>query len=397
MFSQLLNPEIQQYIHDNAKLDVTKLALSKPIFPNISNRDLVEQIEGLQKVKDKIPSWLNIQGIVYPPRLSMEQCSSEATAKYKNSIINGTSLLDMTGGFGIDDAFLSKNFKKIIYFEQNQDLRDIVQHNFKTLNLNAIECFCGNSIEYLEQNPSTKFDWIYMDPVRRDLYGKRVFSLENCTPNIIENLPLLFKHSNNILIKTAPLLDIKQAIFELKYVKEVHVLAIKNEVREVLYVLENNFKEEPSVFAVNIVNNQQDNLKFCYSEERELIPTFTKPQTFLYEPNGAILKSGGFNIICKKFNINKLHINTHLYTSNSFVKNFQGRSFEIAKVLDFGKHAQREISELKYANITIRNFPNTVENLRKKLKIKEGGENYLFFTTLLDNQKVVIICKKINN
>ncbi|MDD4848835.1 MAG: RsmD family RNA methyltransferase [Bacteroidales bacterium] len=394
MIEQLQRKEVQQFIRDNITESLPQLALSKSPFPEISIRLLVEQIEGLQKCKDKIPSWFQTSNLIFPPRLSMEQCSSEATARYKSQLINGIRLLDMTGGFGVDTAFCASNFQYVDFCEENQLLAQIAQQNFATLQHSNIHVYSENSLQFLQQT-DVHFDWIYIDPARRNNHGQRVFALEDCTPDIIKYQSLIFQHTSNILLKTSPMLDIKQVTATLQSVKEVHVIALKNEVREVLFWLEKDFHDEPKIYSINISQNKTTSFSMLFSEEKTIIPDFAAPQQFLYEPNAAILKAGGFHSICKKFNICKLHSNTHLYTSQQVVTDFQGRIFKIEKVLEWNKKNYPVLSALAQANITVRNFPEEVESIRKRFKIKEGGEDYLFFTTLLNENRCVIFCKKI--
>lgn len=394
MIDRLLRPQVQKFIQDNIDKSLTTLALSTSPFSDIAMYELVEQIEGWQKAKEKLPSWSKTTGVIYPSRISMEQCSSEMTANYKASLISGCSLLDMTGGLGVDSIAFAKNFDNVVYCEQNQNLAKIALHNFKTFKINNIEVFENDAFNYLTQKLNSSFDCIYLDPSRRNKEGNRVYALDDCCPNITTSLQILFQHTKNILLKTSPMLDIKQVIQELHCVKSVYVVALKNEVREVLYLLEKNFSDEPEIHAVNLLENHTEILQFTYTEEQNFRPVFSDPLSYLYEPNPSLLKSGAFNTTCKYFRINKLQKNSHLYTSDDPVENFQGRSFKIVNVLDFGKHTQKTISELQKANITVRNFPENVEYLRKKLKVKDGGEDFLFFTTLYNEKKVVIHCRK---
>lgn len=397
MITQLLRAEVQEFIQQHRHQPLDSLALSKSPFSEIPMYVLVEQIEGWQKAKEKLPQWNETNGILFPKRVSMEQCSSELSANYKTSIVKGNSLMDMTGGFGVDVAVFAKKIPKTTYCEQNQSLKTIAQHNFNLFNLNNIHCLSCNALSYLYENPSLMFDWIYVDPSRRDEKGDRVHALKDCSPDLTAALPLLFNHTQNILVKLSPMLDISQVINELQHVREVHVVAINNEVHEVLYVLQQGFSKEADIHAVNLNQEGCFDFKFTFSEEKNQPLILQTPQQFLYEPNAAILKSGAFKSVCTYFNVNKLHKNSHLYTSENFISHFPGRSFKIEKVVIYGKQTQQEISSIYKANIAVRNFPQSVENLRNRLKIKEGGENYLFFTTLSNEKKAVLFCQKINS
>ena len=311
---------------------------------------------------------------------------------YKSTIVSGTSLIDLTGGFGVDDFYFAKKLKAVAHCEINPDLSNLVKHNFKQLEAKNITCYSGDSLATLT-SLNKKWDWIYIDPSRRNDAKGKVFMLKDCLPNVPENIDFYFKNSDSILIKTAPLLDISAGLLELKNVKNIHIIALENEVKELLWELHNEYKGTITIKTVNIIKDKIETFEFVLNEESEL-PHFSLPQKYLYEPNSAIMKSGGFNEVSSFFKINKLHKFSHLYTSEELI-DFPGRIFEIVNTIPYNKTEIKTHLENKQANITTRNFPDTVESIRKKWKIKDGGNIFCFFTTDENNHKIVLICTKI--
>ncbi len=365
--------------------------LQKPQFEGVSQKELVAQLEAKKKSQDKLPTWFHSAHIYYPNKLNIEQTSSEATAKYKAQIVSGKSLADLTGGFGVDCYFFSQKMDSVVHCEINPELSEIAAHNFKVLGRENINCFAVDGMDFLKTTTQT-FDWIYIDPSRRNDKKGKVFLLADCLPNLPENLDLIFQKTQNVLLKTSPLLDIKQGISELDHVKEVHVVALNNEVKELLFVLEKDVVGSIAVQTVNIINGKEDKFRFVLEDEQNSTVALGEPSAYLYEPNAAILKSGGFKSIGAAYQLHKLHPHSHLYTSPTLV-DFPGRSFIIEKVLPYSKSAMKALGITK-ANITTRNFPLSVADLRKKHKIKDGGETYLFFTKDLTDSLLVLQCAK---
>lgn len=391
MNTNLLNNDNQQFINEHLYSDITSLLLKGTSFPYVETKEIIEQIEAKKRCEKKLPTWFNSENIYYPNKLNIEQTSSEITAAYKSNLIYGDSIIDLTGGFGVDCFYFSKTFKTVIHCEINKSLSDIVKHNYKQLSADPIETHAGDGIDYLKTN-SAVFDWIYMDPSRRNDSKGKVFFLNDCLPNVPEHIDLLFKHSKHILIKTSPLLDISVGIGELQHVKTIHVIAINNEVKELLWILEIGFEGEIMIETVNIKKETHENFKFSFEKEKTLDSTYQQPLTYLYEPNSAVMKAGGFNSISNQLSILKLHKHSHLYTSETFL-DFPGRCFKIENVLAYNKKELKNLG-ITQANITTRNFPETVEQLRKKLNIKDGGDFYLFFTTDAKNNKIMILASK---
>lgn len=389
----ILQPKIQEFIESQIGNSISKLALQKNPFPDVEWIRVLNQIEAKTKAKNKLATWFNTKNIIYPSKISVEQTSSEQTALYKSTIVSGESLIDLTGGFGVDDYFFASKINSVAHCEINPELSGIVKHNFEQLKATNIECYSGDSAETLKIL-NQKWDWIYIDPSRRNDAKGKVFMLKDCLPNVPENLDFYFKNSDAILIKTAPLLDISAGLSELKNVKNIHIIALENEVKELLWELHKDYSGVITLKTANINKGAVATFEFLMHQEN-IFPDYSLPKKYLYEPNSAIMKSGGFDEIAVQFNINKLHKHSHLYTADSKIE-FPGRIFEITATFPYNKTEMKNQMNGKQFNITTRNFPETVENIRKKWKIKEGGNLYSFFTTDENNNKIVLICAKIN-
>ncbi len=391
MNENLLKPGIQEFISNKIDTDIVSFLLKKPFFEGVSNKELAQQIISKKKSKTKLPTWYNTPKIYFPDKLHIEQASSETTAQHKANIVSGKSLVDVTGGFGVDTNFFALKMDVVYHSETHQDLSEIAAYNFEVLGRKNVEVISGDGLSFLRES-KLRFDWVYLDPSRRNNQNGKVFFLSDCSPNVTEHLDLLFRKSKNVMIKTSPILDISVGIKELRFVKEIHIVSLKNEVKELLWVLQANFDGEIVVKTVNINQQKIDTFNFRLPEEKRAIPNFTAPQKFLYEPNSAILKSGAFSLVAKRYSLSKLQEHSHLYTSNE-LKIFPGRKFKIEKVWYYSKKAMK-IIDFKKANISVRNFPESVDSLRKRFKILEGGESYLFFTTDVNGEKIIIHCKK---
>ena len=392
MNKNILKTGLQSFITKNLNTDIVSVLLKKPIFEGVSQKELAQQIESKKKCQKKLTTWFNCPEIYYPKKIHIEQTSSEITAQYKAEIIDGKSLIDLTGGFGVDSYFFSQKIASVLHYETDEILSKIAAHNYKKMGIKNIKTINGDGLIFLEKTKQN-FDWIYVDPSRRhDVKGK-VFLLSDCLPNIPENLPLLFDKSNTILIKTSPLLDLSSGINELKFVKKIHIVALDNEVKELLWILKKEYTGEILIQTVNHKNSYQEKFDFKFSEEKESISEYSKPLSYLYEPNAAILKSGAFKMIGNRLSLKKLHENSHLYTSETLIE-FPGRRFIIQEVIPYQKKAFKNLN-IKKANITTRNFTTTVLEIREKFKIQSGGDTYLFFTKDIDNKHIVIISLKV--
>ena len=276
---KLLNPEIQQFINANSDKNITKLALQKNPFPELEWIAVLNQIEAKTKAKLKLPTWFAAENIVYPSKISVEQTSSEKTAAYKASLISGENLIDLTGGFGVDDFYFAKRIKTVVHCEINPELSQIVQHNFEQLNAKNISCYSGDSLKTLMELNS-KWDWIYIDPSRRNDAKGKVFMLVDCLPNVPEHLDFLFQHSDSILIKTAPLLDISAGLLELKNVKAIHIVALENEVKELLWELHKGYSGKTTIKTVNLAKDKTDTFEFIL-EDASVNTKYGLPEKYL--------------------------------------------------------------------------------------------------------------------
>lgn len=393
MNKNILKTDTQSFIQDNLTANITKLILKGSPFNEITVQELANQIIAKQKSKKKLPTWYQAKNIYYPQKISIEQSSSELTASYKADLIKGNTIIDVTGGFGVDSYYFSKKIKRVTHCDINANLSEIVNHNLKELNVQNINTININGIDYIDQNVS-KVDYIYIDPSRRDANKNKVFFLNDCLPNVPLHLNLLFSKTNVILIKTSPLLDITSALKELQHTKEIHIIAVENEVKELLFILEKSYTENAHIKTINISKKGNQTFNFIIADLKTS-KEHTLPKKYLYEPNNAILKSGGFHNIPLKYDVSKLHDHTHLYTSENLI-DFPGRSFEIEEILPYNKKNISKKLAKKKANITTRNFPKSVNQLKKDHKIIDGGDLYIFFTTLNNNQKVFITTHKVS-
>lgn len=388
MNKAILNKDAQDFINKNLNEPAVKTALQKSPVPGVSIQELVEQIESRKKSENKLPTWFNTSAIYYPNKLNIEQTSSEITAAYKAELITGKTIADITGGFGVDSFYFSKKSEKANHYELNDSLSEIAKHNFKQLQAVNIQCFAQDGITAIKNE---FFDAIYVDPSRRHQTKGKVFFLNDCLPNVVEHKDYLLSRCHTLLIKTSPMLDIAVGLKELQSVNAIHIVAVNNEVKELLWII-NPTDEDLEITAVNISGSKKDVFRF-----RPSMPAtadYGLPKKYLYEPNVAILKSGAFNAVSEKFSLEKLHKNTHLYTSNTLV-DFPGRRFEIEKIIPYNKKEIKSSLNLNKANITTRNFPEPVEAIRKKWQLKDGGDKYLFFITNQEKNKVILECRKI--
>lgn len=393
MKRSILDQDIQTFINKNIEKPISETALAGPLFGSDWHEVLI-QIESKLKSKSKLPTWFSSPGVYFPSKIAIEQTSSEKTAAYKATLVSGESLIDLSGGFGVDSYYFSKKISRVVHCEQDEMLGQIVLHNSHILKSNNIKFYNSDSYNVLK-NLNQHFDWIYVDPSRRNDIKGKVFLMEDCLPNVPKNLDFYFNYTNNILIKTAPLLDLSAGIKVLQNVKSIHIIAVENEVKEILWQLEKEYCKEINIRTVNIEKTKNTVFNFIYSKYNSN-KEYKLPQKFLFEPNAAIMKSGGFDQVMLQFDVFKLQKHTHLYTSNQAL-DFPGRVFEIELVLDYNKINMKQFLENKTANITTRNFTETVSSIRKKWKIGEGGSQYCFFATDANNKKIVLICKKKSN
>lgn len=387
----LIRPDVQLYLEAHLHSPIATFIFKGSPFPEITIQELAQQLEGKRRVKSKLPLWYETKGILFPPKVNIEQTSSQATAQYKASLLKGGSIIDITGGLGIDSYYFSKIIPNVTHVEMNEKVSAFAKANFETLKATGITCITGNGIEYLSDQ-NQHFDTIYIDPGRRTDAKGKVFMLKDCLPNVPDHIDVLLSKCTTLWIKTAPLLDITAGLSELKNVSEIHIVAVKNEVKELLWCLKQEKSQDTFVHTVNIIGDDKDQTTFALDAMYTAEATYEFPKSYLYEPNAALLKSGAFNWISNHYSIDKLQQHTQLYTSDKLIS-FPGRSFKIIKVLPYNKQFKKTL-DIQKAHITTRNFGVSVAELRKKFKITDGGDTYLFFTTILDTKKVVLVCEK---
>jgi len=383
---EILNSEVQEYISNHLTADVHKIAMAKSPFQNVSPAELSNQISAKNKSMRKLPSWYGSNFIYYPALLSIEQCSSEVTALYKSTLAVGKRLIDLTGGFGVDAYYFAKRLTSVTHCEINTGLSEIAAYNALVMLRKNIRFLATDGLEYLKSG-TEDFDTIYIDPARRNTSGK-VFMLKDCTPNVTLNLDLLLSKSQRIIIKTAPLLDITSGLKELKQVSEVHVVSVKNECKELLWIIDHDkpANQTAKIIAVTL-NEITKTFSFYRGEEELTVPDEARLAGYLYEPDAALLKSGGFALIAPRYGLQKLHHQTHLYVSMSINTNFPGRIFKIKNVISTSLLKKQK--DLK-GNVIVRNYPDHAELLIKKYKIKPDNRNFLIFTHSTIEGNVII-------
>ena len=405
----LINEKTWSFIRQHADDDVRKLALQGVKDAEVDLQLALQQIAGRQTARRKLPSWAAVESIVYPPHLNMEQCSSEQTARYKASLTpipspkgEGSDVfVDLTGGFGVDFYWMSQRFKQRVYVEQNESLCTISSHNFEVLGHKCSVCCCDTAT-YLTTMPHV--DLIYMDPARRNEHGGRAYGIEDCSPNVLELLPLLMEKASRVMLKLSPMLDWRKAVEDLKYVSEVHIVSVDNECKELLLLLDQERSADLRVVCVNddscfeffpgqgkIVPEERND--FSLGEKR---PFAIGETAFLYEPNASIMKAGCFEEVEQGFPVQQISQNSHLFLSSVEIEDFPGRRFQISSISSMNKQGLRTaLKEVERANISVRNFPLSADQLRKKLKLKDGGDVYIFATTMSDGEHRLFICRKI--
>ena len=443
-----------EFISTYRKEDVRRLALQAAKFPDVDMPFALDQIAGWQAARRKLPSWAAVDGLVYPPHISMEQCSSEATARYKRSEegrwkneesntlegmdkglkenavfdssffhLPSSLLIDLTGGFGVDFSFLSRGFSRAVYVERQPHLCDVARKNFALLGLDNAEVVCGDGVEYLQTIDHAAM--IYLDPARRDSHGGRTYAISDCTPDVLSLLPILLSKADRVMVKLSPMLDWHETVRSLNAVcpdcvAEVHIVSVCNECKEMLVVMTKHTHAPLTVHCANLsgegrVKNEESNTAFSFCPlsnpskvlDSSIFPLnsslpfdssfFPLPSSLsLYEPNASIMKAGCFSQLCERYGVRAVGRNSHLFVSDEAVDDFPGRRFRILATSSMNKkEIKKALSGIDSANITVRNFPLSVAELRKRLKLKDGGDTYIFATTVgADNRHLLFITQK---
>lgn len=379
MIELLLQPEVRNFIREHENEDERALLLKHKTLFNLPASLVANQIAGRRKAKAKLPLYYTTPGIVFPPGLNLEQSSSEETALFKTSLLGEIlsekkSVVDLTGGFGIDSFFLSKIFDQVDYIEPNAELLEYARHNHKTLGVHHINHHHTTAEHFL--NSTSQHDCVFIDPSRRTAANKKVFRLADCEPDIVNLLPKIFEHTDRLLIKTSPLLDIQHGIKELSSVKNVWVVSVDNDCKELLFLCEKGFAGEPAITAINL-GTAHERFVFNFSDEKNAVTEFSEPLTYLYEPNASILKAGAFKRVAEIFALAKIHPNTHLYTSVNFIDGFPGRIFKINHTVKPEAKILADLLPEGKANVLTRNYPLSPDELKKKLKVNDGGKYYV--------------------
>ena len=435
----IMNDETREFVAMHRNEDVRELALKAKRVEGLDLPLALDQIAGWQIARKKLPQWASCEGIVYPPHISMEQCSSQFTAQYKSEIaqtllapaatvrarvsdsaesvmqtaksafqlsdspesdtlVARRAMVDLTGGFGVDFSYLARGFSQATYVERQRHLCDLAEHNMAALGLDQARIVCGDGVEYLRQMGPV--DFIYLDPARRDEHGSRTYAIEDCTPNVFELRDLLLSKSQYTLVKLSPMLDWRKAVADFDgTVREVHIVATGNECKELLLVLGQQVHEEPSAPRVFCVNDNQ-RIDYDSAAYTQGLRIGGKPlpevKNYLYEPNASIMKAGCFDLVEERFGVTQVGPSSHLFVSATPVADFPGRGFAIEAIGGMNKKdIKRLLNGTKQANIAVRNFPLTAPQLRKKLKLADGGPVYLFGTTMQGCDHVLLRTSKI--
>lgn len=404
MAKKEISPETEAFIREHAEDNVQTLALRAARFPKVNMATAIIQIAARQTARAKLPTWWKTTGVRYPSHLAMEQCSSEATARYKAALIpeelkNG-SLTDLSGGFGVDFTCMAQGFSEATYVERQEELCALAEYNLPLLGLPDAQVVNTDAAKHLEG--MSRQSVVFIDPARRDLKGRKTVLIGDCDPDVGRLHDLLMEKAEMVIVKLSPMLDISLALEQLPFVSEVHVVAVGGECKELLLVMKAGAcSADARIICTNLPTGAASawhtSFNFTRKEEEEAAcPIAAQVKNYLYEPNSVLMKAGAFRMVAARYGVEKLHPNSHLYTSDQWVKEFPGRQFRVLAQGGFGKREVRELLDsVKKANLTVRNFPNSVADLRKKLKLAEGGEDYLFATTLSEGEKAWILCRKV--
>ena len=405
----MFSPLEQAFIQANLTADVGALLLrAQP--GDLPIKKLAAQIVARQKAREKLPAWYANPTIMFPPALSVEQASSEQTAHYKASLVSGHLLIDLTGGMGVDTWAFARSVEQVVYVERQPELATLAAYNLPLLGTRQVRVLSGDGLAMLEKDsdwkqiagaPNEVADWLYLDPHRRNEQGGKVVRLEDCEPDLSrpETISALLKRTRKILVKASPLLDIDATVRLLAgAVESVHIVAVQGEVKEILFIIGNQvvMQGDTQLNAVNLMAVEPTILRFQWQEERTAEVSLGNPQRYIYEPNAAVLKAGAFRLVATRFGLTKLAPNSHLYTSPAIEREFPGRIFELQHLIKPDAKLLKTILPDLKANLTVRNFPQTVAELRKKLNLREGGSVYILATTLLNGDKRLLITRKID-
>jgi precorrin-6B methylase 2 len=397
--------EFWKFVREHAADDLSQLAFNAARYGDIDVRRAIVQIDARRRIRDKLPAWYAFDRIFYPSSLAAEQCSSELTALYKRRFVRADDILcDLTGGLGVDAFFFSRTALGVVYVERNREYCEAASNNFRTLGADAnIRIVNGDAADVISNDSGQVLEGVnvfYLDPSRRNEANKRMFDLGDCEPDITEIWELMLSKRRRIVVKLSPMLDISRTLRQLPGVREVHVVSVRNECKELLIVTDGILAEsrEVEVFCVNFASDGAEQcFRFDLSLESSSAADFAENVgKYLYEPNASILKAGAYKLAALRYGMKKLHPSSHLYTSDNEILSFPGRTFEVIGIEPFNNRVCKGLStKFPRANIAVRNFPISADDLRKRTRIADGGDIYLFATTLHDNSRVIVVCKKL--
>ncbi len=395
---QLYTDKLYQFVQDHLQEDPALLLFKYHGSTDFDLKEAVQQVAARQKARTKLPLWTAHPKVIFPASLSLEQSSSELTALFKARFVQGHTLIDLTGGFGVDAYFLGKNFNEVTYIERQEKLAEIVAHNFNLLSNNSckFQVLGTDSMEFLKQT-DRMFDWLYIDPARRGSNNQKLYQLADCEPNVGLNWNLMKEKTNNILIKASPMLDIKAVLSEIPDVQQIWVVAVKNEVKEVLLIWENGVNETAvKISAFDLSAEKEQRFDFTFEEEESIEVKYAFPQEFLIEPNAAIMKAGGFKSFALRHGLNKLHPNSHLYTAPQIPEEIPGRIFKIIQEIKLDKKKLRQLFPWGKVNVMVRNHPLKAKDLKKKYGLKDGGSDFLIATTTMEGKARAFWCERVD-
>ena len=411
----MMNEATRAFVREHRDEDVRQLALRGTKDPEVDLALALQQIDGRKRAQEKLPSWAAVEGIVWPPHLSMEQCSSEQTARYKAEVAgSGGVFVDLTAGFGVDAAFIAQGFQKAVAVELQAELCAISSENFKLMGLHQIEVVNDNGVDYLHRMEPA--DLVFIDPARRDEHGGRTYGIADCTPNVLDFIDELLEKAQRVMIKLSPMLDWRKAVEDIgrQYVSAVHIVSVANECKELLVEVMSSRKEisgmrkekcekakGTKVVCVNLLSDgSEERFEFDAHSSHTSLPSFNFPLSavhFLYSPNASVMKAGCFDLLAERFGVKPLHQNSHLFVSGKEVDGFPGRGFMIERMTSMNKRELKEsLVGITHANIAVRNFPMSADELRRRLKLRDGGDVYIFATTVENVGHRLFICRKIS-
>lgn len=386
----LLDEVTSRFVSAHRHDDVKALALHTP--RGVDREAAIRQVAGWQAMSRKVPQWAATDGIVYPPHLSLEQCSSQATATLKASLVEGDTLVDLTGGLGVDCSFMARSFKRVTYVERDANLCELARHNFALLGLDHVTVVNVEAERFLAAMEG-EVGVIFIDPARRDAHGGRVVLLSDCTPNVEALRESLLAHARRVLIKLSPMLDSHDAVRRMEHVSRVLVVSVGGECKELLLMLERGFAGSTTVSCIN----DDTTFDYCPDDPCPPLPLWDEQNArrFLYEPNASIMKAGAFAPLAARFSLEGVAMNSHLFLSDTMKNDFPGRTFVIDEVMPLSSSLlKRGLPGLKAANVTVRNYPMRTEQLRRRLRLNDGGDTYLFATTGESGRKWLFSCHK---